>query len=173
MHVFNHETVYGWESIVRFSETIQVRQATASDLPNIERQYGPLDNTGDPFCDTSKLTKIRYDQLLVAEVNGRYAGFLYWHVGKKPLFAPGVRRFAHIREVQVKEKFRRQGVAKKLTLYALRRLKALGIRNVFLATAETNKVARRLYESLGFKQYRRQVQYRLRINGSSKKGSQT
>ena len=87
MHVFNHETVYGWESIVRFCETIQVRQATASDLPNIERQYGPLDNTGDPFCDTSKLTKIRYDQLLVAEVNGRYAGFLYWHVGKNPLFA--------------------------------------------------------------------------------------
>ena len=147
--------------------SILVRQATASDLPNIEREYGPLDNVGDPFCDTSKLTKIRYDRLLVAAVDGRYAGFLYWHVGKKPFFAPRVTRFAHIREVQVLRKFRRHGVGKKLTLYALHRLKALGIRNVFLATAETNEVARRLYEGLGFEEYRRQVQYHLRINGSS------
>ena len=147
--------------------SILVRQATASDLPNIEREYGPLDNVGDPFCDTSKLTKIRYDRLLVAAVDGRYAGFLYWHVGKKPFFAPRVTRFAHIREVQILRKFRRQGVGKKLTLYALHRLKALGIRNVFLATAETNEVARRLYEGLGFEEYRRQVQYHLRINGSS------
>ena len=147
---------------------ILVRQATASDLPNIELQCGPLDNVGDPFCDASQLTKIRYDWLLVAEVDGRYAGFLYWHVGKRPFFAPRVTRFAHIREVQVMKKFRRQGVGKKLTLSGLRRLKALGIRNVFLATAETNEVARRLYESLGFKEYRRQVHYHLRMNGSSK-----
>ena len=150
---------------------VVVRGATESDLPNIERQYGPLDNVGDPFCDTSKLTKIRYDHLLVAQVDGIYAGFLYWHIGKKPFFAPRVTRFAHIREVQVLKKFRRLGVGKKLTLYALHRLKALGIRNVFLATAETNKVARRLYESLGFKQYRRQVHYHLRINGSLKNDS--
>ncbi len=152
---------------------ILVRQATASDLPIIERQYGLLDNIGDPFCDTSKLMKIGMTRLLVTEVNGRYAGFLYWHVGKKPFFAPRVTLFAHIREVQVKEKFRRQGVGKKLTLYALHRLKALGIRNVFLAAAETDDVARRLYESLGFKQYRRQLQYHLRISDSSKNGSET
>ena len=64
-------------------ERIVVRRATESDLPNIERQYGTFDNVGDPFCDTSKLTKIRYDHLLVAEVDGIYAGFLYWHIGKK------------------------------------------------------------------------------------------
>ena len=140
-------------------------------MPNIQRQYGPLDNMGDPFCDTSKLTKIRYDGLLVAEVDGRYAGFLYWHVGKKPFFAPRVTRFAHIREVQVLKKFRRQGVGKRLTLYALHRLNVIGVRNVFLATAETNKVARRLYEGLGFKEYMRQVHYHLTINSSSKNHS--
>src|SRR6266852_6050928 len=152
-------------------ERIVVRPATESDLPNIERQYGSLDNMGDPFCDTSNLTKVRYDHLLVAEVDGRYAGFLYWHIGNKPFFAPRVTRFAHIREVQVLKKFRGLGVGKKLTLYALHRLKALEIRNVFLATAETNKVARRLYESLGFKQFRREVHYHLRIYGSSKNDS--
>ena len=54
-------------------ERIVVRRATESDLPNIERHYGPLDNVGDPFCDTNNLTKIRYDHLLVAEIDGRYA----------------------------------------------------------------------------------------------------
>ncbi len=152
-------------------ERIVVRQATESDLPNIERQYGPLDNMGDPFCDASKLTKMRYDHLLVAEIDGIYAGLLHWHIAKKPFFAPRVTRFAHIREVQVMKKFRRQGVGKKLTLYALHRLKALGIRNVFLATAETNKVASRLYESLGFKKFRRHVHYRLRIDDSSNNDS--
>ena len=150
---------------------IVVRRATETDLPNIERQYGPLDSVGDPFCNTSKLTKIRYDWLLVAEVDGRYAGFLYWHVGKKPFFAPRVTGFAHIRELQVLKKFRRQGVGKKLTLSALRRLKALGIRDVFLATAETNEAATQLYESLRFKQYRKQVHYHLKINRLSKEDS--
>jgi ribosomal protein S18 acetylase RimI-like enzyme len=120
-----------WEDSVKPGRIV-VRRATESDLPNIERQYGPLDMVGDPFCDSNKLTKKRYDRLLVAEVHGRYAGFLYWHIGNRPFFAPRVTRFAHIREVQVMKKFRRQGVGKKLTLYALRRLKALRIRMSFL-----------------------------------------
>jgi hypothetical protein len=61
---------------------VVVRRATESDLTNIECQYGPFDNVGNPFCDTSKLTKIRYDHLLIAEVDGIYAGFLYWPIGK-------------------------------------------------------------------------------------------
>ena len=149
--------------------TVVVRLSTASDLPNIEHEYGTLDNAGDPFCDTSKIRKLRYDRLLVAEVDGRYAGFLYWHVGNKPFFAPRVTQFAHIREVQVLKTFQGQGIGKKLTLHALHRMKALGIRHVFLATTETNKVARLLYESLGFNEYRRQLHYHLRINGLSKK----
>ena len=116
-------------------ERIVVRRATESDLPNIERQYGTFDNVGDPFCDTSNLTEIRYDRLLVAEVDGRYAGFLYWHSGNRPFFAPRVTRFAHIGEVQVMKKFRRKSVGKKLTLYTLRELKTLRIQDVFLATA--------------------------------------
>ena len=149
--------------------SVVVRVSTVSDLPNIERQYGKLDNAGDPFCDTSKIRKLRYDRILVAEVEGRYAGFLYWHIGSKPFFAPRVTHFAHIREVQVLKTFRRQGIGKKLTVYALHRMKGLGIRHVFLATNETNKVARQLYESLGFNEYRRQLHYHLRINGLPKK----
>ena len=53
-------------------------------------------------------------------------------------------------------------------VYALDRLKALGTRDVFLATAETNNTAQHLYESLGFTQFRKQIHYTLRINASTK-----
>ncbi len=143
-----------------------VRPATKSDLPSIEHHYGPLDNIGDPFCDPVKIEETRFDWLVIAEVDGEYAGFLYWHLGKKPFFAPQIERFAHIREVQVLERFQGQGVGRELMVYALDRLKETGTQEVFLATAETNHVARRLYESLGFNQFRKQIHYSLRIDSS-------
>lgn len=83
---------------------------------------------------------------------------------KKQFFAPHVENFAHIREVQVLEKFRGQGLGRELAVYALDKLKALGTKDVFLATAETNNPAKRLYESLGFTPFRKQIHYGLRIN---------
>lgn len=147
---------------------IAVRGATQSDLPIIELHYGPLDNVGDPFCDVTNIQEVRLDWLVIGEIAGNYAGFLYWHLGRRPFFAPHVKNFAHIREVQVLEEFRGQGVGRELTVYALDRLKTLGTNDVFLATAETNNTARRLYESLGFTQFRKQIHYALRINGSPK-----
>ncbi len=70
----------------------------------------------------------RFDWLVVAEVDGEYAGFLYWHLGEKPFVAPEIERFAHVREVQVLEKFQGLGVGRKLIVYALDRLKASGDR---------------------------------------------
>jgi ribosomal protein S18 acetylase RimI-like enzyme len=140
---------------------LTIRGGTETDLPKIERHYGPLDNVGDPFCDTTKIEGVRFDWLLIGEIDGEYAGFLYWHLGEKPFFAPHLERFAHIREVQVLEKFQGQGVGRALTVKALDRLKALGVQDVFLATAETNTTAQHLYESLGFKPFRKQIHYSL------------
>ena len=141
-----------------------VRYSTESDLPKIESHYGRLDNAEDPFCDVTSIQEIRFDWLIIAEVAGEYAGFLYWHPGEKPFFAPGIGKFAHIREVQVLEKFQGRGIGRKLIVYALEKLKALGTQDIFLATAETNDSARHLYESLGFTQFREQIHYTLRIN---------
>jgi len=149
------------------STNITVRGATHSDLKSIEHHYGPLDSVGDPFCDITKIQEVRFDWLVIGEIAGKYAGFLYWHLGQKPFFAPHVENFAHIREVQVLEKFQGQGVGRQLTVYALDRLKVLGIMDVFLATAETNNTARHLYESLGFTQFRKQIHYTLSINSSN------
>src|SRR5438046_2897757 len=89
-----------------------VRPATESDLPSIERHYGPLNNAGDSFCDIARMREVRFDWLLIAEVDGEYAGFLYWHLGKKPFFAHELANFAQIREVQVLKKFRGKGIGR-------------------------------------------------------------
>jgi len=123
-----------------------------------------LDNLGDSFCDVAKIQEIQFDWLVIGEIAGEYAGFLYWHLGEKPFFAPHIENFAHIREVQVLEKFQGQGAGRELTVYALDKLKALGTKDVFLAMGETNNPARHLYESLGFTQFRKQILYALRIN---------
>ncbi len=140
-------------------------------MPKIEGHYGRLDNVGDPFCDVTKIQEVRFDWLVIAEVAEEYACFLYWHPGEKPFFAPKIARFVHIREVQVLERFQGRGAGRKLMVYALERLKALGIQDIFLATAETNNAARHLYESLGFTQFRKQIQYALRINDHPKDGA--
>src|SRR5438552_5830949 len=75
---------------VRQSVDMIVRYSTESDLPKIESHYGRLDNSGDPFCDVTSIQEIRFDWLIIAEVAGEYAGFLYWHPGEKPFFAPGI-----------------------------------------------------------------------------------
>ncbi len=102
-----------------------VRDSTEVDLPNVEGHYGRLDNLGDPFCDVTRIQKVRFDWLIIAEVAEEYAGFLYWHLGEKPFFAPEIARFAHVREVQVLERFQGRGVGRKLMVFALERLKTL------------------------------------------------
>lgn len=88
-------------------------------------------------------------------------GFVYWHIGSKPYFAPNLEKFAHIRQVQVPRKFQGIGVGKKLMVEAIERLKSDGIEEIVLATAESNKKARSLYESLGFREFQKQVHYKL------------
>src|SRR6266567_6973610 len=94
------------------SANVIVRYSTESDMASIEGHYGRLDNLGDPFCDVAKIQEVRLDWLVIAEVGEEYAGFLYWHLGEKPFFAPKIARFAHIREVQVVERFQGRGVGK-------------------------------------------------------------
>ena len=81
----------------------------------------------------------------------------------RPFFAPQLERFAHIRQVQVPEKFQRIGVGRKLMVEAIERLKSEGVEQIVLATAESNTKARSLYEDLGFRESQKQVQYKLSL----------
>ena len=144
--------------------SVNVRRATESDLPSIESDFGgPLDNVGDPFCDITKFKQLRLDWILVAELEGVYAGFVYWHVGSRPFFAPQLERFAHIRQVQVPRRVQGLGVGRKLMDEAIESLKKDRINEIVLATNESNRKARSLYEGLGFREFQKQVDYKLTL----------
>jgi ribosomal protein S18 acetylase RimI-like enzyme len=142
--------------------SITIRQAIPDDLPTIVGHYGRGDSPWDPFADLVRLWNIPLEGLIVAEVEGRYAGFLYWFVGEKPWFDVGVETYAHIVEVQVVEKRRGQGVGKRLLAYALERVKESSIEAIYIDTTKDNLAARHLYESAGFRPLFRTIHYRLR-----------
>ena len=52
----------------------------------------------------------------------------------------------------VDERYRGQGIARKLTQYALDDLKRMGVRTIWINTRTDNAPGRKLYESLGFKE---------------------
>ncbi len=138
-----------------------VRSATAEDLPHVADHYGKADTPWDPFGDVSKLKAIPLEGLLVAEVGGEYAGFLYWFEGEEPWFDQNIGRYAHIEEVQVSQKQRGRGVGKRLLTTALNRLTASGVEAIYIETTEDNDVARRLYEGAGFRPVFGTVHYKL------------
>ena len=144
---------------------IRVRQAMPSDLIHIVRHYGSGDTPWDPFADLSRLERIPLEGLIVAEVGGQYAGFLYWFVGDRPWFDPRIDRYAHILEVHVAEGYRRRGVGRALLGHALDRLRESGVEAIYVDTTEDNAAARQLYESAGFCPISRTVHYSLRGPG--------
>ncbi len=138
-----------------------VRSATAKDLPSVTDHYGKADTPWDPFGDVPKLEAIPLEGLLVAEVGGEYAGFLYWFEGEKPWFDRDVGRYAHIEEVQVLRKHRGRRVGKRLLTTALNRLRASGVGAIYIETTEDNDIAQRLYEGAGFRPLFGTIHYKL------------
>ncbi|MFP3868344.1 MAG: ribosomal protein S18-alanine N-acetyltransferase [Desulfobacteraceae bacterium] len=57
----------------------------------------------------------------------------------------------HILNLAVQPAYRRQGIARRLLLEALRRARALGAKQAWLEVRPSNQAAQSLYHSLGFK----------------------
>ena len=91
-----------------------------------------------PFTDLGRLQIIPLDGLIVAEFQSEYAGFLYWFVEENPEFDPSVKKCGYIQELQVLERFQRQGIGRNLVTYALKQMKENGIEAVYLDTREGN-----------------------------------
>ena len=150
---------------MRSSLQVNIRKATADDLPKIVEHMEP---TGDapfyPFAKLDKLQNISLDGLFTVEVEGEYAGFLYWFVGENPEFDSFVRKYGYIEEFQVLEKYRGQGIGRRLLTYALSQMKEAGVEAVYLRTREGNTPAQNLYESMDFSPYSRHIRYKLVIS---------
>ncbi len=138
---------------------IRVRQGTPSDLPFVAEQYLHEDSPWDPFGSVERLSRIPLDGLLIAEVDGEYAGFLYWFEGHRPYFQPNLERFADLAVLHVKEEYRRRGVAKLLTSKFIEDAREKGIIQAFVDTDDDNFAAQKLYENFGFHRYRAVFHY--------------
>jgi ribosomal protein S18 acetylase RimI-like enzyme len=152
---------------MKVPEGIRVRPGKLEDLPSIARHYAHGDSPWDPFGDVSKLSRIPLDGLLLVEVQGTYAGFLYWFEGRRPYFDPNVDRYANLQELHILEPFRGKGLSKVLIERFLSDARERGIRDAFVDTDDDNTIAQHLYESFGFTLYRKVFHYRLRLDDRS------
>ena len=142
-----------------------IRKALPSDLASIVEYYGTKGDTPwDPFADVNRLRQmVDLKDLIVAEVNGSFAGFLYFFVGDHPWFEPGVDKFGHIMEVHVKPQYQSKGAATRMMEYAMEDLKKRKVNVVYIDTGANNLKALRMYEKMGFKEFGRTVHLRKRI----------
>lgn len=149
------------------SEELIVRVASDADLGTVVAQYagGGVDTPWHPFSDPERIRRLPRQGLLVAEKDGRYAGFLFWYEGRRPWFDPTTRRYARISDLYIHPRFQGEGVGRAFLREALGRIRAEGIDTVYLETDEDNRRARHLYESEGFSAMGRVVRYRLRWDG--------
>ena len=139
---------------------VTIRQGTPADLVNVVDHYGPGDTPWDPFGDLVRLQGIPLEGLVIAEIDGEYAGFLYWFMGENPWFDTGTQKFAYINEIHVLEKYQGQGIGRKLLTYTLEQLKNK-TEPIYISTTENNVIARHLYEDAGFREFSRSIHYKL------------
>jgi [ribosomal protein S18]-alanine N-acetyltransferase len=132
-----------------------IRPATESDLRSVVAHYGPGggDSPWDPFADVDRIQRIPRNGLLVADIDGAYAGFIFWYEARKPWYAKDVDRYARISDLHNVPEFQGRGIGRALIRDALARIRGVGIETVFLETDEDNARARSLYESEGFARF--------------------
>ena len=95
--------------------------------------------------------------VLVAELDGRPAGYLMAHLAgfpyKHQLRTRKPNLEGYVAEVLVDKRARRRGVGLALLREAERRLMALGCDNLQIGVSSDNTAARRLYRRFGFREF--------------------
>jgi len=94
-------------------------------------------------------SRLADSQLIVAESNGKIAGTVTLFLKGSTEHWP--ENWAGIRLLAVHPSFRGQGIGRALMDECVRRCKALGIKTIGLHTTDFMKVAREMYERMGFK----------------------
>jgi ribosomal protein S18 acetylase RimI-like enzyme len=88
--------------------------------------------------------------LLVAELDGEIAGYLYGGMEDRN-WALLLDAHGAIYDILVHEKFRRRGVARDLMKAGIEALEEKGAERIVLSTSTKNKKAQKLFESIGFR----------------------
>jgi ribosomal protein S18 acetylase RimI-like enzyme len=138
---------------------VNVRKAVSSDLRSIAEYYGPKGDTPwDPFASEDRLKQtVDLNDLVIAEIDGSFVGFLYSLIDERPWFDLEVERYGHILEVHVKSGYQGMGIATRMIEYVMDDLKKRNVRVVYVDTRENNNKALHLYGKMGFKEFGRTI----------------
>lgn len=153
--------------MIRFAEKHELDRVN-----EIRKQVNDLHCSGRPdifspnFC--KEMQDIIYNawedenyDVIVAVRNGIICGFSTAERFVKPASPYSFeRKFYQIIEFGVDEKFRRQGVGTEMFDFIKKRSKELGFDRIELDMWEFNESALKFYESLGFRTYRRYMEFK-------------
>lgn len=145
---------------------MQIRSARPDDVPQVVPMVGrliELHTRWDPArFETTPGVLSGYDHwlraraddrssvFLVADAGDALAAFLIGAVERSiPIYR--VATFGFIHDLWVEPPYRNEGLARSMTLLALERFKAIGVKQVRLETALANEAARGLFASCGFR----------------------
>jgi ribosomal protein S18 acetylase RimI-like enzyme len=151
---------------------MNIRPATAADVPAVAKmvdklaavheqwdaaRYDYKANVGDMYLrwltaraeDSNSVFLVAEHERLRAE-RPFLAGFIVGTI-EKPIPIYRIERFGFIHDLWVDEAYRHEGVGRQMTMLAIERFGAMGVKQVRLETAAANDVARTLFESCGFR----------------------
>ena len=153
--------------------TFEIRYAAREDLPQVNElrsQVSRLHAEGRPdifrpdFCE--ELRDQAYAQfegedsdVIVAVSGGTVCGFLiaqYIRRPESPYCHP--REFCHVEEFGVSPAYRRQGIGTAMIAFCAEKAKEKGFPKMELDVWEFNEDARKFYEAVGFRTYRRYME---------------
>lgn len=140
---------------------VKIRSGVESDFQNIVSHYNGGESPLIPFSSIERIKCIPIDGLLVAEVENKFAGFLYWFSGKSPIHDFGITKYGYISEVFVVKDFYNMKVGLFLLREAFKRMEEAGLYTIYTHVNESIKPLLRLYEDLGFTTYSRTLHLRL------------
>jgi ribosomal protein S18 acetylase RimI-like enzyme len=154
-----------WAFLVSF-QLMQIRPATALDVPAVlpmVRKICALHKAWDKAkYDFKPEPERRYERwliaraddrrsvFLVADENGKLFSFLIGTVEQEiPIY--NLTEFGFIHDLWVEEDYRHEGIGRQLTMAAIEKFAAIGVKQIRLDTAAANDAARELFAACGFR----------------------
>ena len=128
---------------------IRIKKAEISDIPDIIRLNAEFNGRGATRASMEEALKNNAREIvLIAVRNDTAAGFICGQIWQSVCYAElqGI-----IMELFVSEKYRGNGIATKLIQAMEAEFSSFGVNVITLATAINNTIARKFYESRGYR----------------------
>jgi ribosomal protein S18 acetylase RimI-like enzyme len=151
---------------------MNIRPATPADVPIVAKmvdqlaavhegwdavRYDYKRDVGDMYRrwlatradDPKSVFLVAEHERLMAEAP-HLVGFIVGTI-EKPIPIYRIENFGFIHDLWVDEQYRNEGLGRQMTMLAVEKFREMGVKQVRLETAAANDVARKLFESCGFR----------------------